>query len=238
MAAEIRNLSPQHVWGYFHDLTQIPRPTGHMDAVTRYILAFGKESGLETLQDKTGNIVIRKPATPGMEHCKTVIIQGHLDMVGEKRPNVEHDFTKDGLNISVKDGYVTANGTTLGGDDGIAVAYGAWIQRLARLDAPVAGGHARRGAVGATPFQVACSSGIAPRTSRHGASPQAGHAGASASSARGATGCAGSLTFGTWVETAGRDKFEGHVSSGVCDVQTCTCLPNHRVGGRPCRRCR
>lgn len=122
MAAEIRNLSPQHVWGYFHDLTQIPRPTGHMDAVTRYILAFGKESGLETLQDKTGNIVIRKPATPGMEHCKTVIIQGHLDMVPQKNAATIHNFETDPIDAYIDGDWVTARDTTLGADNGIGVA--------------------------------------------------------------------------------------------------------------------
>ena len=122
MAAEIRNLSPQHVWGYFHDLTQIPRPTGHMDAVTRYILAFGKESGLETLQDKTGNIVIRKPATPGMEHCKTVIIQGHLDMVPQKNAATVHNFETDPIDAYIDGDWVTARDTTLGADNGISVA--------------------------------------------------------------------------------------------------------------------
>ena len=122
MAAEIRNLSPQHVWGYFHDLTQIPRPTGHMDAVTRYILAFGKESGLETLQDKTGNIVIRKPATPGMEHCKTVIIQGHLDMVPQKNAATVHNFETDPIDAYIDGEWVTARDTTLGADNGIGVA--------------------------------------------------------------------------------------------------------------------
>ncbi|MEZ7914138.1 aminoacyl-histidine dipeptidase [Macellibacteroides fermentans] len=122
MAAEIRNLSPQHVWGYFHDLTQIPRPTGHMDAVTRYILAFGKESGLETLQDKTGNIVIRKPATPGMEHCKTVIIQGHLDMVPQKNAATVHNFETDPIDAYIEGDWVTARDTTLGADNGIGVA--------------------------------------------------------------------------------------------------------------------
>ncbi|NYI50553.1 aminoacyl-histidine dipeptidase [Macellibacteroides fermentans] len=122
MAAEIRNLSPQHVWGYFHDLTQIPRPTGHMDAVTRYILAFGKESGLETLQDKTGNIVIRKPATPGMEHCKTVIIQGHLDMVPQKNTATVHNFETDPIDAYIDGDWVTARDTTLGADNGIGVA--------------------------------------------------------------------------------------------------------------------
>ena len=65
MSAEIKNLSPQPVWGYFYDLTQIPRPTGHMEAVTRFMVAFGKGLGLETLQDEVGNVLIRKPASPG-----------------------------------------------------------------------------------------------------------------------------------------------------------------------------
>src|SRR5574344_1170340 len=111
MAAEIRNLSPQHVWGYFHDLTQIPRPTGHMDAVTRYILAFGKESGLETLQDKIGNIVSRKPATTGMEHCKTVIIQCHLDLVPQKNAATVHNFETDPLHAYIEGDWVTARDT-------------------------------------------------------------------------------------------------------------------------------
>ena len=67
MSAEIKDLSPKHVWGYFYDLTQIPRPTGHMEAVTRFMISFGKGLGLETLQDEVGNVLIRKPATPGMD---------------------------------------------------------------------------------------------------------------------------------------------------------------------------
>ena len=92
MSAEIKNLSPQHVWGYFYDLTQIPRPTGHMEAVTRFVEAFGKGLGLETLRDGVGNVLIRKPATPGMEGRKTVILQSHLDMVPQKNASVQHDF--------------------------------------------------------------------------------------------------------------------------------------------------
>ena len=76
MSAEIKDLSPKHVWGYFYDLTQIPRPTGHMEAVTRFMISFGKGLGLETLQDEVGNVLIRKPATPGM-----------APMVGTSRSN-------------------------------------------------------------------------------------------------------------------------------------------------------
>ena len=85
MSAEIKNLSPQPVWGYFYDLTQIPRPTGHMEAVTRFMVAFGKGLGLETLQDEVGNVLIRKPASPGMEGHKTVTMQSHLDTLGGYR---------------------------------------------------------------------------------------------------------------------------------------------------------
>ncbi|MDD4115821.1 MAG: cytosol nonspecific dipeptidase, partial [Massilibacteroides sp.] len=68
MSAELKNLFPKHVWGYFYDLTQIPRPTGKMEAVTRYVIQFGESLGLETLHDEVGNVVIRKPATPGYEN--------------------------------------------------------------------------------------------------------------------------------------------------------------------------
>ena len=80
MSAEIKELSPKAVWGYFYELTQIPRPTWHMEAVTRYVYEFGKGLGLETLQDTVGNVIIRKPATPGLEGRKTVTLQAHLDM--------------------------------------------------------------------------------------------------------------------------------------------------------------
>ena len=91
--------------------------------ISDYLVAFAKEHGFDYVQDEMNNVIIYKPATPGYENAPTVILQGHMDMVCEKRPDVQHDFEKDGLNLSVKDGYVTANGTTLGGDDGIAVAY-------------------------------------------------------------------------------------------------------------------
>lgn len=84
MSVNIQDLSPKHVWGYFYDFTQIPRPTGHMKEVTEYVKAFGEKLGLETLQDETGNVLIRKPATPGMENSKTVTLQSHLDMVPQK----------------------------------------------------------------------------------------------------------------------------------------------------------
>lgn len=122
MAAEIKELSPKQVWGYFYDLTQIPRPTGHMEAVTRYLVSFGKELGLETLQDAVGNVLIRKPATPGMEDRKTVTLQSHLDMVPQKNSTVQHDFTTDPIDAYIEGEWVTARETTLGADDGMGVA--------------------------------------------------------------------------------------------------------------------
>lgn len=122
MSAEIRTLAPQPVWSYFYDLTQIPRPTGHMEGVTKYMLTFGNGLGLETKQDDAGNILIRKPATPGFENRKTVILQSHLDMVPQANRGVEHDFLKDPIDAYVDGDWVKARQTTLGADDGIGVA--------------------------------------------------------------------------------------------------------------------
>lgn len=123
MSAEIKDLSPQHVWGYFYDLTQIPRPTGHMAAVTRFVYEFGKGLGLETEQDEVGNIVIRKPATPGMENRKIVTMQAHLDMVPQKNSTTQHDFLKDPIKAYIDGEWITAQDTTLGADNGIGVAF-------------------------------------------------------------------------------------------------------------------
>ena len=122
MATEIKSLHPQSVWNYFYELTQIPRPTGHMQEITRYMVNFGTNLGLETLQDTTGSVLIRKPATPGMENSKPLILQAHLDMVPQKNGDVTHDFTKDPIDAYIDGEWVTAHGTTLGADDGIGVA--------------------------------------------------------------------------------------------------------------------
>ncbi len=123
MSAEIKDLSPKHVWGYFYDLTRIPRPTGQMEAVTRYVMDFGKSLALETLQDEVGNVLIRKPATPGMEGRKTIVLQSHLDMVPQKNSSVKHDFSADPIDAYIDGEWVTAHDTTLGADNGIGVAY-------------------------------------------------------------------------------------------------------------------
>ena len=122
MAVEIKTLNPQAVWGYFYELTQIPRPTGQMDAVVRFIVDFGKNLNLETQQDEVGNVIIRKPATPGFESRESVVLQSHLDMVPQKNSSVAHDFLKDPIDAYVDGDWVKARGTTLGADNGIGVA--------------------------------------------------------------------------------------------------------------------
>ncbi len=122
MNKEIHTLQPEGLWKHFHALTQIPRPSKKEETVIEYMKNFGEGLGLETLIDEVGNVVIRKPATPGMEKKKGVIFQGHLDMVPQKNNDVEHDFEKDPIEAYIDGEWVTANGTTLGADNGIGVA--------------------------------------------------------------------------------------------------------------------
>ena len=122
MAEEIKRLAPQAVWGYFYDLTQIPRPTGHTKQVTEYLKAFGAKHGLETHQDEVGNVLIRKPATPGYEGRKAVVLQAHVDMVPQKNACVAHDFLTDPIDAYIDGEWVTARDTTLGADNGMGVA--------------------------------------------------------------------------------------------------------------------
>ncbi len=122
MNKEIFKLEPQRVWKHFHSLTQIPRPSKSERAVIDFVVKFGKDLGLETIIDEVGNVIIRKPATPGMEDRKGVILQGHLDMVPQKNNDKVHDFEKDPIEAYVDGEWVTANGTTLGADNGIGVA--------------------------------------------------------------------------------------------------------------------
>lgn len=119
---EILNLAPQSVWGHFHSLTQIPRPTGQMKEVTQFIIDFGKSLNLEVEQDKVGNVLIKKPATKGYENAKTVILQSHLDMVPQKNADVEHDFAKDPIETFVDGEWLKARSTTLGADNGVGCA--------------------------------------------------------------------------------------------------------------------
>ena len=122
MSNEITKLTPVEVWENFYQLTRIPRPSYHEEEVRAFIAGFGKKLGLETMQDEAGNVIIRKPATAGMEKRKGVILQGHLDMVPQKNSDNNHDFTKDPIETIIDGDWVRANGTTLGSDNGIGVA--------------------------------------------------------------------------------------------------------------------
>jgi len=121
--SEIAKLSPQCVWRNFDALTQIPRPSGHVEKVQQFLLDFAERAGVEAYQDPAGNIVMEKPATPGMENRKVVTLQAHMDMVPQKSPESTHDFLTDPIETYVDDeGWVHAKGTTLGADDGLGVA--------------------------------------------------------------------------------------------------------------------
>ena len=122
MSNEISKLTPVEVWENFYELTRIPRPSHHEEQVRKFIADFGKGLGLETIQDEAGNVIIRKPATAGMEKRKGVILQGHLDMVPQKNSDKDHDFEKDPIETIIDGEWVRANGTTLGSDNGIGVA--------------------------------------------------------------------------------------------------------------------
>ncbi len=122
MSKEILNLEPNAIWKHFHSLTQIPRPSKHEDAIQDFIYNWGKDLGLETIKDEVGNIIIKKPATPGMEDRMVIVLQGHLDMVPQKNSDKEHDFTKDPIETMIDGEWVTANGTTLGADNGMGIA--------------------------------------------------------------------------------------------------------------------
>ena len=119
---ELHKLRPQSVWKHFHSLPRIPRPTGQMEEVTRFVMDFGKALNLETRQDRAGNVLICKPATKGYESAKTVILQSHLDMVPQKNADVAHDFAQDPIQAYVDGEWVKARSTTLGADNGIGCA--------------------------------------------------------------------------------------------------------------------
>ncbi len=120
--SEIQKLEPKAVWNHFHEITQIPRPSKKEKKIAGYVIEFGKKHNLETIVDKTGNIIIRKPASKGMENRKGVILQSHLDMVPQKNSDKKHDFEKDPIETIIDGEWVRANGTTLGSDNGIGVA--------------------------------------------------------------------------------------------------------------------
>lgn len=127
----IQDLEPKVVWNNFYGLTRQPRPSKHEEKVREYLLDWGKSRGFETFADKTGNVIIRVPATPGRENRKGVILQGHMDMVPQKNADKVHDFVTDPIETRIEGDWVKACGTTLGADNGMGVA-----MALAVLETP------------------------------------------------------------------------------------------------------
>jgi dipeptidase D len=119
----LENLKPKEVFHFFEELTRIPRCSGHEQQVSDYLVEFARQRNLEVFQDRALNVIIRKPGSPGYESSPAIILQGHMDMVGEQAKGCRHDFTKDPLALKLEGDLVRADGTTLGADDGIAVAY-------------------------------------------------------------------------------------------------------------------
>jgi dipeptidase D len=118
----IRSLQPQSLWNHFADLNAVPRPSKKEERIIQFMLDFGKHNELETIVDAIRNVIIKKPATPGMEDRETVILQSHLDMVHQKNAGTQFDFERQGIEMIIDGDWVKANGTTLGADNGIGVA--------------------------------------------------------------------------------------------------------------------
>lgn len=123
MTDKLDALEPKNMFHYFEVISNIPRGSGDEKAISDYMVTFATELGLWVKQDDVYNIYIKKPATSGYEHLPTVILQGHLDMVCEKNKEIVHDFQKEGLDLYIEDDFIKARGTTLGADNGIAIAY-------------------------------------------------------------------------------------------------------------------
>lgn len=122
MDYKITGYEPAKLFHYFEEISAIPRESGNEKQISDYLVAFAKDHGLWVYQDEVYNVIIKKAASAGAEDKPAVMLQGHIDMVCDKLGSVEHDFTKDGIDLVVTDGVLTANGTTLGADNGIAVA--------------------------------------------------------------------------------------------------------------------
>jgi dipeptidase D len=122
MNSEIRQLKPQQLWNKFADLNAIPRASKKEEQVIGFMKAFGENLGLETIVDEVGNVIIKKPATPGFENRTTVVMQSHLDMVHQKNNDTDFDFSTQGIEMYIQGDWVRAKGTTLGADNGLGVA--------------------------------------------------------------------------------------------------------------------
>lgn len=121
-ADAIAGLQPKRLWNYFLDISRIPRESGNEEGVRRYLIAFAQKHGFTYHIDKTGNVIMKVPATKGMEHLPSLALQGHMDMVCVKDEGVEHDFAKDPILLVREEDWIRAQGTTLGADNGIAIA--------------------------------------------------------------------------------------------------------------------
>jgi len=119
----LESIDYKKVFHYFEKISEVPRGSKFNELISNYLVGFAKENGLDYVQDEALNVIIKKEATKGYEHVPAVIIQGHMDMVCEKNSDTVHDFTKEGLDLKLDGDFIYAEGTTLGGDDGIALAY-------------------------------------------------------------------------------------------------------------------
>src|SRR5690554_3303121 len=122
MKESIRNLEPLPLWNHFADLNAVPRPSKKEEKVIAFMKNFGEQLGLETIVDEVGNVIIKKPATIGMENRTPIVLQSHLDMVHQKNNDTEFDFDNQGIEMYIDGDWVRAKGTTLGADNGIGVA--------------------------------------------------------------------------------------------------------------------
>ena len=120
--AQLSSLSPKLIWHFFEQICSIPHPSKHEAKLSAWIIQWAQEEGLAVKQDKVGNIIIKKPATPGMENRKAVVLQAHIDMVPQANADTQHDFATDPIDAYVDGEWVTARGTTLGADNGIGMA--------------------------------------------------------------------------------------------------------------------
>ena len=122
MSKEVRELEPKAVWGHFADLNEVPRPSKKEERVRAFMVAFGESLGLPTMEDDIGNVIIKKPASAGMEDRTIIVLQSHLDMVHQKNADTNFDFDTQGIDMYVDGDWVKAKGTTLGADNGMGVA--------------------------------------------------------------------------------------------------------------------
>jgi len=122
MSQEVRTLEPNGLWNKFADLNAVPRPSKKEERVIAFMKEFGENLGLDTVIDEVGNVIVKKPATPGMEDRKAIVMQSHLDMVHQKNADTEFDFDTQGIEMIIDGDWVKAKGTTLGADNGLGVA--------------------------------------------------------------------------------------------------------------------